>query len=60
MLAQFEAPFIADEESMRREAAQRIGAQIASTSLEPEPPDGRKKVRNRACSPTRLWDLLRY
>ena len=44
VLAQFKAPFMADEESMHREAASQIEAQIASTSLEAEPPDGRKKV----------------
>ena len=43
VLAQFEAPFMADEESMHREAASQIEAQIASTSLEAEPPDGRNK-----------------
>ena len=45
MLARFEPPFVADEEAMRQEAARRIEAQIAGTSLEPEPPDGRRKVR---------------
>lgn len=44
VLGQFEAPFVADEEAMRKEAAHQIEAQIASTSLEPEPPDSKKKV----------------
>lgn len=38
---------MADADAMKREAARHIEAQIASTSLDPEPPDNRKKVTTR-------------
>ena len=42
---------MADADAMKREAARHIEAQIASTSLDPEPPDNRKKVTSRFPTP---------